>query len=100
MISDSGSVSEEAAILGFKAITIRDSIERPEAIEAGTIILSGIDPISVLSATHMAMILESHTSVPTEYLIDDTSSRVAKFIQSTLPQYEFWTGVREKHKLN
>jgi UDP-N-acetylglucosamine 2-epimerase len=100
VISDSGSVSEEAAILGFKAITIRDSIERPEAIEAGTIILSGIDPISVLSATHMAMILESHTSVPTEYLIDDTSSRVAKFIQSTLPQFEFWTGVREKHKFN
>jgi len=100
VISDSGSVSEEAAILGFKAITLRNSIERPEALEAGTIILSGIDPVSVLSATDMALILDSHTSVPTEYLISDTSLRVAKFIQSTLPQFEFWTGVREKSKLN
>jgi UDP-N-acetylglucosamine 2-epimerase (non-hydrolysing) len=96
VISDSGSISEEAAILGFKAITIRDSIERPEAIEAGTIILSGIDPISVLSAMEMALLLDSHTSIPTEYLIGDTSLRVVKFIQSTLPQFKFWTGVRER----
>lgn len=95
VISDSGSVSEESAILGFRALTIRNSIERPEAIEAGTIILAGIEALDVESAVRFTLKVDSHTSIPADYLIGDTSIRVAKFIQSTLPQFHFWSGIRK-----
>jgi UDP-N-acetylglucosamine 2-epimerase (non-hydrolysing) len=95
VISDSGSVSEESAILGFPAITIRNSIERPEAIESGVLILSGIESNSVLSSIESAITGKPAASIPNEYLITDTAQRVSRFIQSTLPNYSFWTGRRE-----
>jgi UDP-N-acetylglucosamine 2-epimerase (non-hydrolysing) len=95
VISDSGSVSEESAILGFPAITIRNSIERPEAIESGVLILSGIESNSVLSSIESAIIGKPAASIPSEYLITDTAQRVSRFVQSTLPNYSFWTGRRE-----
>ena len=95
VISDSGSVSEEAAILGFNALTIRNSIERPEAIEAGTIILAGIEAATLESAVRFTLNVETHSSIPEDYQIEDTSIRVAKFIQSTLPQFHFWSGIRK-----
>ena len=42
-ISDSGTISEESAILSFPAISIRESMERPEALDAGTIIITGVN---------------------------------------------------------
>ncbi len=41
-MSDSGTISEESTILGFKAVSIRTSTERPEAIDHGNIVLGGI----------------------------------------------------------
>lgn len=49
-ISDSGTISEESAMLGFPAISLRQSMERPEAQDAGTIILTGFEPDVVLNA--------------------------------------------------
>ena len=43
VLSDSGTISEEAALSGFLAVTIRNSMERPEALDAGSIVLTGVD---------------------------------------------------------
>jgi UDP-N-acetyl-L-fucosamine synthase len=95
VLSDSGSVSEESIILGFPAITIRNSMERPEALEAGSILMSGISSAGIMEAI---LILESgviSNSPPSEYLIPDSSTRVVNFIASTVHQHSFWTGLRK-----
>ena len=96
VLSDSGSVSEESVILGFPAITIRDSMERPEALEAGSIFMSGITRQGILQAVDIVEKSILRNSVPQEYLVTDTSSRVINFIGSTIHQHNFWSGLRSK----
>ena len=93
VLSDSGSVSEESVILDFPAITIRDSMERPEALEAVSIVLSGTTIESITRAIDAVMILDQATNIPVEYEIMDTSRRVTAFILSTLPNHEAWIGL-------
>jgi len=96
VFSDSGSISEESVILGFPAITIRDSMERPEALECGSIYLSGITQEGIFEAVKILESDVNRSSVPQEYLIRDTSSRVVNFIGSTVNQHHFWNGLRSK----
>lgn len=98
VISDSGSISEEAAILGFDAITIRNSMERPEALEAGTILLSGIEPDGVLDALETIESIGLSRNLPRDYSIPDTSIRVVNFIGSTIRQHSYWSGLRKNHE--
>ncbi len=60
VISDSGTISEESAILGFPAISLRQSMERPEAQDCGTIILTGFDPEVVLDSVDL--VIKEHSS--------------------------------------
>ncbi len=100
-LSDSGTVSEEAAILGFPAVTLRDSIERPEALDTGTIIMTGLDPEGVTEAVAVAIDQYAEGSVPCpeDYRIVDTSRRVVDFIHSTVRRHHEWAGIRlpERH---
>ena len=54
MISDSGTLSEESAILDFPGILIRTSTERPEALDAGSVIIGGITTESIEQAIDMS----------------------------------------------
>lgn len=94
VFSDSGTIGEEAAILGIKAITLRNSIERPEAIEAASIIMSGINRDDVLQAIDNLENSKLTQTVPIDYTIPDSSRRVVNFLMSTRPQFEFWHGIR------
>jgi UDP-N-acetylglucosamine 2-epimerase (non-hydrolysing) len=93
-LSDSGTVSEESAILGFPAVTLRDAIERPEALEAGSITTTGLDPAGVVEAVRTATEGPRAGGCPAEYRIDDTSHRVLRIILSTVRQHHAWAGIR------
>jgi UDP-N-acetylglucosamine 2-epimerase (non-hydrolysing) len=95
VLSDSGSVSEESAILGFPAITVRDSMERPEALEAGVISMSGLTPEGLIQAILQAENTTRSPGFPMDYFIPNTSQRVVNFISSTANLHKFWNGVRD-----
>ncbi len=93
VVSDSGSISEESAILGFKAITLRDSMERPEALDAGTIVMSGLDAFDLCDKWAFVSkrpILEA----PSDYTSQDFSDRVVNFVLGTAKLSSFWSGRR------
>ena len=84
VLSDSGTISEESAMMGFPAVSIRTSTERPEAVDAGTIVLGGISTDSVLQSIEIAIDLKltEQDTLPWEYEVKNTSSRVMRTIQS------------------
>lgn len=96
VVSDSGSIAEEAAIMGFPAVTIRSSMERPEALDAGTIPLTGLDPAMVVATVELQVDrhADGRIGVPAEYLIADTSDRVVNLLLGTARLSNTWAGVR------
>lgn len=97
-ISDSGTISEESAILDFPAVTIRNAIERPEALDAGSIVLTGLIPDIVLSAVEVATNEKNdfpEREIPDEYLVANTSMRVTKLILGTANLTGRWQNLEE-----
>lgn len=85
VLSDSGTISEESAIMRFPAISIRTSTERPEVIDKGNIILGGIKKDEILSALEITTTLfsqENHDIEPYDYMDNNVSDKVIKVIQS------------------
>ena len=93
VLSDSGTIAEESSLLGFPAVTLRDSIERPEALDAGAIMMTGLDAENVVDAVAVAM-TGGPVSLPAGYEIGDTSSRTVRFILSTYRRHAAWAGIR------
>jgi UDP-N-acetylglucosamine 2-epimerase len=84
VLSDSGTINEESAIMQFPAISIRTSTERPEAIDFGSIILGGIDTNSILNSisTLKSTMQNKNAEIPEGYKIIDVSDRIIRLIQS------------------
>lgn len=83
VLSDSGTISEESAMMGFPAVSIRTSTERPEAIDAGTIVLGGISKNQMLNAIEVSKgLFDPAVDLSFEYNVKNTSDRVVKAIQS------------------
>lgn len=94
VISDSGTISEESSILKFPAVTIRNSMERPEAIDAGTIILTGFDPETVENSVNLAVNEKAKFSkICPDYEIPNVSLRVLKLILGTTRLHKQWSGL-------
>lgn len=98
VVSDSGTICEEASILGFPAVTLRTSIERPEALDAGVLLTVGLDSPTMLAAVELVTSgsrrTAPSTSIP-EYLVDDCSERTVRFILGTAHAYREITGIRD-----
>lgn len=85
VLSDSGTVPEEAAILGFPAVSIRTSTERPEALDKGTIILGGVKKEDVLQSVELCRTMWENKEIilpVTDYIDVNVSVKVIKIIQS------------------
>jgi UDP-N-acetylglucosamine 2-epimerase (non-hydrolysing) len=80
VISDSGTVQEEACIFGTPNVTIRDVTERPETIEAGSNILAGVESESVLRAVEMVTNQSTSWTPPAEYLVENVAQVVSRII--------------------
>ena len=86
VLSDSGTISEESAILNFPAVLIRTSTERPEVLDKGSIIIGGIksDEViqSIYSSVEMFKELDNANILPVDYQDTNVSMKVVKIIQS------------------
>jgi len=97
-ISDSGTISEESSILSFPAISLRQSMERPEAQDAGTIILTGFESDIILNSVFVAVEEQKqgkYTSIASAYTIENTSWRVLKLILGNTKLSNKWWGINE-----
>jgi len=85
VISDSGSITEESAILGFPAITPREAHERPEGMDEGVVIMSGLEPRRILQAielTRTQFEIHGPARLPSDYDVPNVSWKVAKVVLS------------------
>jgi UDP-N-acetylglucosamine 2-epimerase (non-hydrolysing) len=85
VLSDSGTLSEESAMLGFPAVLIRTSTERPEALDAGTIVIGGITGPAIEQATDVAVKMAeagAEAGAVPDYQDTAVSTKVVKVIQS------------------
>jgi len=94
VVSDSGSISEEAAVAGFSAVTLRDSMERQEALEMGVVPMVGLEAGTLASAVQFA-VGNQVSNLPSDYAIDNFSVRVWSVISSTASLAHTWSGRRE-----
>ncbi len=67
MLSDSGTVQEEACIYNIPCVTLRDTTERPETLECGSNILTGCDSERIINAVEVATTFVGEWGVPAEY---------------------------------
>jgi UDP-N-acetyl-L-fucosamine synthase len=97
VLSDSGTISEESSILSFPAISLRQSMERPEAQDAGTIILTGFDTDVVLRSIDLNIkefeLNPAYKNIAPDYCIENTSWRVLKLIVGNTKLSNKWWGI-------
>ncbi len=84
VLSDSGTLTEESAMRHFPAILIRTSTERPEGVEAGSIVVSGITTTEILNSIDKELVNYKNASTPENYDVVDVSTRVVNIIKNKI----------------
>ncbi len=100
-ISDSGTIAEESSMLGFPAITPRDAIERPEGLDVGCVIATGLDQDTIVNSVEAVtrMFAERREAgashpIPADYCVTNTSERVVSLVLGTAKLSNAWDGIR------
>ncbi|TGN18289.1 non-hydrolyzing UDP-N-acetylglucosamine 2-epimerase [Leptospira idonii] len=85
ILSDSGTITEEASILNLPAVTIRNTHERPEGMDVGTLIMSGLKREEILDSVRITIENQknskSHAYV-SDYMVENVSQKIVKLVQS------------------
>lgn len=96
VISDSGTINEESSILNFPAITVRNSMERPEGLDTGSIIITGLNKDIIINSISLVL-YEKEKGIKKEfsedYKVTNTSLRVVKLITGTAKLSNEWNGI-------
>jgi UDP-N-acetylglucosamine 2-epimerase (non-hydrolysing) len=85
VVSDSGTIAEEASYYKFPAVSVRTSTERPEALDKGNMVIGSITTEQVLQAVDMAVEMNAQCELGEDvpnYVDDNVSTKVVKLIQS------------------
>ena len=85
VLSDSGTLSEESAMLGFAGVLLRTSTERPEVLDKGTVVIGGITDTDIEQAIDLAVAMRENnepTVLANDYRDENVSVKVVKIIQS------------------
>lgn len=85
VLSDSGTLSEESAMLGFAGVLIRTSTERPEVLDKGSVVIGGITDKTVEQALELAVSMRDNNEevvIAEDYADTNVSVKVVKIIQS------------------
>jgi UDP-N-acetylglucosamine 2-epimerase len=96
VLSDSGTICEESSMLNFPAVTVRTAMERPEAMDTGSIILTGLDTDVIVKSVQvqMAEVRQKGICVPQDYQVTNTSQRVLNIILGTAKLSNTWHGIK------
>lgn len=84
VLTDSGTVQEECCLFAVPVVTLRDTTERPETIEAGSNFVSGCEPEAVLRGIDLAT-TSGQWVAPPEYLVSNVSDKICKIVLGYYP---------------
>jgi UDP-N-acetylglucosamine 2-epimerase (non-hydrolysing) len=85
VLSDSGTLTEESSLLKFAAVMIREAHERPEGMDVGTLIMSGLDPARIMDSIRVVTSQSAaagRSAIVPDYDVSDVSHRVVRIILS------------------
>lgn len=80
VLTDSGTVQEECCILHVPCVTLRDTTERPETIECGSNILSGVDPENIVNCVATVLSQGNGWTPPEGYVVPNVSDTVLRIV--------------------
>lgn len=82
VISDSGTITEESSIIGFPAVSVRQSHERPEGMDEGTLIMCGVDSKRIIDSINIVTSQKENLKIVSDYDTDNVSVKVVRIIMS------------------